>query len=58
MIKNTILIRFLAISSFSKFVYAKPVEYENVAITFDACDGKTDMRLLNLIKDKFPLLYL
>lgn len=25
---------------------------QNVALTFDACDGKTDMRILNLIKEK------
>lgn len=59
MIKKTILIGFIAINSFANFVYAKPIEYENVvtrtenvALTFDACDGKTDMRILSFIKEK------
>lgn len=39
--------------SISVFAYENIVTHsEGVAITFDACDGKTDFRILELIKEK------
>lgn len=52
-VKNLAIGFIIFIQSISVFAYENIVTHSNsVAITFDACDGKTDFRILELIKEK------